>query len=147
MRIARLATAAAAVALVVPGAPASARSPYATSDGGREFKTPSGNILCGIHRYGAAQARCDILRFDYRRPTRKSCDFDFGGAFGITPGGARGRLLCVSDAPVTKNPAVLAYGRKVSAFGLTCTSSRRGARCVNRRGHGFSVGRAAYRLF
>jgi hypothetical protein len=30
---------------------------------------------------------------------------------------------------------------------MRCTSRTDGVRCVNRRGHGFLVGRTAYRLF
>jgi hypothetical protein len=41
----------------------------------------------------------------------------------------------------------LAFGKTIRVATMRCTSRTDGVRCANGRGHGFLIGRAAYRLF
>lgn len=59
-----------------------------------------------------------------------------------------GRAICTDPTFVMmQNPKVLAYGRSVSFAGVTCKSEKSGVTCINARGHGFQVARAAQSVF
>ncbi len=108
------------------------------------FRSPSGNIGCYL---AASSARCDIRDRDWSPPPRpRSCPVDFGQGASITRRGTRGRLVCAGDTALNSG-RVLAYGRKLRAGGITCTSRVAGMTCANRRGHGFTISRQRYRLF
>jgi hypothetical protein len=53
----------------------------------------------------------------------------------------------VSDAVGGPKVRVLRYGRSIERYGMRCTSRTSHLRCVNRRGHGFTLSRSAQRLF
>jgi hypothetical protein len=114
-------------------------------------QTPSHNIFCLASPPGdgepAAQLRCDIEQTSTRPPPPpKNCPLDWGDAFGLDPTGP-GHRLCHGDTVKNPDDPVIAYGRQWRAYGFTCTSQTTGLTCVNRQGHGFSLARAAQRLF
>ena len=124
----RLALAAAALGLLAVPVPASAAF--------RQFIMPSRNIACG----GDTRfLRCDILHHSWHAPKKpRSCDFDWGGAIGMTRRG-RVKFQCVSDSMF--NNHVLKYGRTWHNGRFTCRSRTTGLRCTNAAGHGFRVSR------
>lgn len=107
------------------------------------FKSPSGNIECGMHEYGAD---CSIRDFTQTYTTKpEDCDFDWGNHFVVEPKG-KGILGCFSDyrgEPTFTMP----YGSSLSYNGVTCNSEPTGMTCVNRDGGGFSIRRAKQSLF
>jgi Family of unknown function (DUF6636) len=126
---------AALVAVALPGA----AQPL-----GYHFRTPSGNISC----FGESTfIRCDIARTSVKPPPKpRSCEFDWGNAFGLGQRG-RGHRLCVSDSTFGARQ-VLNYGRTIRiGRRLSCTSRRIGLTCRNSAGHGFFLSRDAIRPF
>lgn len=112
------------------------------------FQSPTGNIHCAIYTWnGGAEARCDLreLTMSYtRRPA--GCDLDWGSAFAVGSSGS-GFLACVGDTVRDPRNPVLPYGEAVSLGGISCVSAQSGMTCTNAEGHGFSVRKAAQKLF
>lgn len=113
------------------------------------FKSPSGNIGCIGDR---TEVRCDIRQSSATPPPRpKTCRFDWGTAYVITPKAKRGRGLCASDTtlptPGDRSIRAIAYGTSIRFGPLKCTSRRTGMTCRNRLGHGFRLSRQVIRLF
>jgi ribosomal protein L34E len=103
------------------------------------FRTPSGNIQCGYVSGGgfAAELRCEIRSGVKPLPPKpRSCEFDWGGGFFLSPAGPA-RILCISDTIQVRNPPVLAYGHTWHGGPFTCLSQAVGLRCSNRAGYGF----------
>jgi hypothetical protein len=141
----RAAALAASLALVLAALALPAAAPAASDF--VFFKTPSGNIGCAFIDFRGKSLRCDLREISNRPPARPaSCDFDYGQSFGLKPKG-RARRLCVSDSVMEPSARRLAYGHSIRRFGIRCTSRTRGLRCVNRRGHGFTLSRDAQTLF
>jgi hypothetical protein len=114
-------------------------------------QTPSHNIFCMASTPGVgqptAELRCDIAQTSTRPPPApKSCPLSWGDAFGLDPTGP-GHLLCHGDTVQNADDPVIAYGTQWRAYGFTCTSQATGLTCVNGQGHGFSLSRAAQKLF
>jgi hypothetical protein len=132
----------AALALAVSAAPAWA------AGGITWFKTPSKNIYCAwFHESGSKQElRCDVQELAHPAPKPHGCQFDWGGAFGMSSSG-RASALCVSDSVHDKRAKTLGYGKTRRYGSFSCTSKTSGLRCSNRSGHGFSLNRERYRLF
>lgn len=110
------------------------------------FQTPSGNIACmGMNDDGRWELRCDIAEHDWRGPSARGCDLDSGDALGM---GAAGRpsWVCHGDT-ILRSGVVLGYGSTWRAGPFTCVVTRAGVTCRNRAQHGFSLSRAAYRVF
>lgn len=110
------------------------------------FRSPSGNIHCMIWMLDPPHARCDILESTSSFPAPRDCDLDWGTAFGVGPTG-RGEPWCVGDTVADPNGLVLPYGRSVTLGPFTCSSAETGMTCVNAQGGGFTVARAAQRVF
>ncbi|MEA2666647.1 MAG: hypothetical protein QOI11_3591 [Candidatus Eremiobacteraeota bacterium] len=122
-------------------------SPAVASAAGtlRFFHSPSGNIDCFV---ASDSARCDIRVRSFAAPKRPArCDLEWGSSLSVAKTSRRGGFACVGDTTRDPRARALAYGHSIAAGSLRCTSRTDGVRCVNRRGHGFLVGRAAYRLF
>jgi hypothetical protein len=108
------------------------------------FHLPSKNIGCALD---GSFLRCDVNQFTNPRPARpKSCDLDYGNAFGLHATGRASRL-CVGDTAVDPRSPTLRYGSTWSRGGFTCKASAAGLRCTNRSGHGFFLSRTSQRLF
>ena len=124
-------------------APAAAQSDYIV------FKSPSGNILCGLYSGDDSGVRCDIAQYTPTYTNRPSnCEFDWGPYFWVGFGSGAGELACVSDAVGSLDEALeLPYGQSISRGGLTCQSERTGMTCTNAMGHGFMVSKAVQKLF
>ena len=114
----------------------------------RYFQTPSHNIGCIYTSDGLGALRCDTrfhTRFDGHRP--RSCDLDYGQAFGLNPrGGAH--ALCAGDTALNRRAPVLPYGRALRPkTDPRCVSMRGGLTCHNRRNHGFTLSRSGVFFF
>jgi hypothetical protein len=123
-----------AAALAAASASAAPRSSYVT------FKTPTGNIECGIFIGKQSLLRCDIrsgLKPKVKRP--KGCHFDYGSTLELRPKG-RALIGCVSDAvgPVKR---VLRYGQNFHRGPFKCASKRKGLYCSNKSGNAFFLSR------
>ena len=132
------------IAVVVAVALAVSVSPSASASDFVHFLSPSHNIGCYLTK---DQARCDVLKRDWTIPRPKGCpkDLDYGFGATLTPRG-RGRSGCASDSALGTGPT-LKYGKSISRFGFTCSSSTAGIRCRNRAGHGFFLSRQRYSLY
>jgi len=123
--------------------PASGGAPAPAATGSTEgvsktvyFKSPSGNISCGLSR---RLARCDISEYSYSPPPKpQSCDFEWGGSLWVRK---RASFECVSDT-VAIGDRVLEYGDSLRRGYKKCTSRRAGMVCRNLiTGHGFRLSR------
>jgi hypothetical protein len=111
----------------------------------RFFHSPSRNIDCVL---ASDSARCDIRAHTFRAPPRPSfCDLEWGSVLSVGKTSRRGGFACVGDTARDPKSRALAYGKSLRVGSMRCVSRTDGMRCNNRRGHGFLLGRAAYRLF
>lgn len=110
------------------------------------FRSPTGNISCGIWAGDWTTARCDLRQFtpSFARPA--DCDLDWGYAFEVAIRGPA-MPICAGDTVAVPGAPVLDYGRSVTLGGISCTSQQSGMTCVNMDGHGFTVARARQSLF
>lgn len=111
------------------------------------FKTPSGNIRCGMFRAGGKWSmRCDVYDHSWVAPGPNPCGGtgDYGSSVGM---GRKGhpRFLCVSDA--MDNGPTLTYGKSLSYGPFYCKSRPKGLKCYNAKGHGWFLSRESYRFF
>ena len=113
------------------------------------FRSPTGNIHCQFFAIdGDAVIRCDLRQVSNRSiPRPRNCDLDWGQAFEISARAARGSPLCYGDTAQDDRLPVLPYGQSWQRSGLTCISEQSGVSCRNPRGHGFTLSRAAQRVF
>jgi hypothetical protein len=113
------------------------------------FRSPTGNIHCQFFAIdGDAVIRCDLRQVSNRSlPRPRDCDLDFGQAFEISGRATRGAPLCYGDTVQDNGLPVLPYGQTWQRAGLTCLSEQTGVSCRNARGHGFTLSRAAQRVF
>jgi hypothetical protein len=123
-----------------------ALSPALAQEG---FRSPSGNIHCQYFAVdGDATIRCDLRQISNRPlPRPRDCDLDWGQAFEISGRANRGTPLCHGDTVQDNRLPVLPYGQHWQRAGLTCISEQNGVSCRNARGHGFTLSRAAQRVF
>lgn len=107
-----------------------------------EFRTPSGNIACGISNENVS---CEIADHTWRLPPKpEDCELDWvaGAHFGIADGVQIG--LCQSDT-VRGATRVLAYGTGVQVDEFACISEQAGVTCRDGGTGGFFLSRAAVR--
>ena len=113
------------------------------------FRSPSDNIHCAYDDYdGTPYIRCDIMNYTPTIGGRPAdCDLEWGDAFEIGPGYARGEVICHGDTVRAPDALVLGYGKTFTQGGLTCNSEQSGLTCRNRKGHGFFLSRARQKVF
>ena len=113
------------------------------------FRSPTGNIHCQFFAIdGDAVIRCDLRQVSNRSiPRPRNCDLEWGQAFEISARATRGSPLCYGDTAQDDRLPVLPYGQSWQRSGLTCISEQSGVSCRNPRGHGFTLSRAAQRVF
>ena len=140
-----LALACAGAALALPAPTASAGD---ISGDTVWFQTPSRNIQCAAWSADGWQLGCDMLETTNTPPKRpRSCDFDYGHAFGLTATG-KGRYLCVGDFVGDPSQArTVKYGRSIRVGPFVCSSRESGLTCTNRRAHGLALSKARQRVF
>ena len=113
-------------------------------------QAPSHNIFClasPAQDGQPAEVRCDIQQTSTKPPKPpKSCPLSWGDAFVLDPTGP-GRLFCHGDTTANPQDPVIAYGTQWRVYGFICTSQTTGLTCVNGQGHGFSLARAAQKVF
>jgi hypothetical protein len=112
----------------------------------KSFKTPSGNIQCGIVKSGGRWSiRCDVYEHDWTAPPQKKpcVEGDYGSSLSMG-GKAKPKFICVSDAiGATK---VLKYGKKLEFGPFVCKSKRKGLKCENKLDRGWFLSRQTYRF-
>lgn len=114
------------------------------------FKSPSGNIICGMFGGDEGGVRCDMNSMTTQSITTPpaDCDLDWGSSFWIGAQARKGELACVSDPVVNPGEGrVLPYGMAKSFGGVSCVSAKSGVTCTNADGHGFAIAKARQRLF
>jgi hypothetical protein len=111
-----------------------------------DFVTPSGNIGCGYTNEPKRYLRCDILRSSDMPAKPRSCDLDYGHAYGMNRRG-KARVLCAGDTVVDRTARVLGYGEVKRIGGFKCKSKTTGLRCRNKSGHGWFLSRARINRF
>jgi hypothetical protein len=116
------------------------------------FKTPSNNIFCVIEdpydNHPFSDLRCDIVEGSSaaaRRPN--NCPLEWGDAFSISQNGNMGVRICHGDTVRNDEMMVLPYGAVWRQRNFFCKSEINGLTCVNSKGHGFMLSRAAQRIF
>jgi hypothetical protein len=112
----------------------------------KTFRTPSGNIGCGMFAGGA---RCDIRKRDWSPPARPAnCPrvVDFGQGLQVSRHG-EASFVCAGDTVLEPGSAVLAYGTASRVGGSECISRSDGVTCVNQGGHGFFISIQSYQVF
>ena len=126
-------------ALLLACVPASS----ASASGG--FRSPSGNIGCA--GYGSS-VRCDIRETSNGLPARpKSCDLDYGNAYGVGISSRKGFRICAGDTVLDPRRPIRAYGTSWTFRSITCRIREAGVTCTNGKGHGFFLSRGHQRLF
>lgn len=118
------------------------------------FRTPSNNVHCMYDDASLSDGqykpyiRCDIQTIEGAKPKPPSdCDGEYGRAFNISKDADTGELICVGDAVFDTSYPVLAYGQTFQMGGFTCLSEESGVSCFNAKRHGFTLSRAARKLF
>ena len=109
------------------------------------FHTPSGNIACMASGDGGWELRCDVGERQWEGLSARDCELDSGDSVGMRATG-RPFWVCHGDTILRQGP-VLGYGSTWRAGPFTCQVSRAGVTCRNRQQRGFTLSRAAYRLF
>ncbi len=107
------------------------------------FTSPSGNIGCYID---PDYVRCDIRERDWSPPLRPaSCPVDWGQGIYLEAG-TPADFVCAGDTALSSgNP--LAYGDKIVAGSIECSSTPDGITCWDFvYGGEFSIARQAYHL-
>ena len=112
------------------------------------FQTPTGNIGCQFIEAEATEVRCDLGEYtaSYRNQPG-SCEYDWGGAFGVTSWSDVGEVLCYSDTVRDPDAEVLDYGYNITVGDVTCWSEKTGVICENAVGHGFQISRRAQEVY
>ena len=106
------------------------------------FRTPTGNIACGI---GTEAASCEIREHTWRLPPKDpDCEYDWVPGAAISVGNGFELGLCQSDT-VFGAERVLAYGTGIRYGDLTCVSEQAGVTCAFEDGQGFFLSRNAAR--
>jgi hypothetical protein len=121
------------------------------------FLSPTGNIRCAVTRQLAG---CDLDQRDWKLPPApKDCQGnDDPGDIGegewampiLVATRGTGSFNCGTDVPLNLYDArrALPYGRGIGNSTFECVSERSGMTCRSTAsGHGFTVSRAAYRVF
>ena len=112
------------------------------------FHSPTGNIACALMSGEFAGARCDMRSLTQSFPKRPvDCELDWGDSFAIAAGARQGVVLCHGDTVMDPNAMVLGYEQSATLGEITCTSETSGMTCLNAKGHGFSIAKAAQHLF
>ena len=116
------------------------------ADLGQGAVSVSGNIACVVQGYGTAQLDCSIGTTDFS--VAKNCAGQPGTIVRWLSGGRPTLSGCAGDTMVTAGRTVLPYDTLAVAGGFGCVIRQiGGVRCQDITGHGFMLGRAAYRTF
>ena len=114
----------------------------AFADEGPTFMTPSGNIACQIQTNPPDRIYC--VRRD---PTRSTADVPYLSAYlSMEKGKIAATGEYEGDAWYPDGAPILAYGKSISARGITCTSRESGLFCT-RGEHGFSVSQKDMKVY
>lgn len=108
------------------------------------FTSPSRNIHCVM---GESSVRCDIVERDWSPPPRPAdCTYDYGQGISFSAGN-KPEFVCAGDSARGAGDT-LSYGQAITAGPIRCDSAESGITCRDvDSGHGFSLSRAAYRIF
>ena len=117
-------------------------------------KTPTGNIRCLYVPGPPGHLLCDIFKASYSQREQNGCmaraGLDWHGwELAATKPGlptCSGGILYNSNENVP-HYVKLAYGKKWTYQGFTCSSALTGLTCKNRAGHGLFISRESWRAF
>ncbi len=118
------------------------------------FKTPSGNIICGgdikknsydIAPWNGISCVANIQNKPIR-PKPRNCEHDWGGMFSLPQKGVA-KMECYSDFPFDANARILRYGEEIKGNGWKCISQKTGLHCINSNNHGFKINRSQQTIF
>lgn len=127
-----------------PPVTTAAPTPSSTSTPAREdasFVTPSGNIACELT---VEHTECSIADRRWQPPAGSPRCGRQRVIVEIWDGAVR--FGCgYTDAEASS--FLLHYGRSLTVGSVTCVSARTGVTCRTRGGRGFTIGRAAYRVY
>ncbi|HET7483226.1 MAG TPA: DUF6636 domain-containing protein [Actinomycetota bacterium] len=136
-RNASLVLATVAIALLLAlSSPAAAGSPDLT---GRNFQTPSHNIVCNIEGH---YLRCDI-RSGLKLHPHRHCSGDWVGL--LLPRAGKARANCAGDTVANGDPQVLQYGDTWEQGAWHCIAKTSGLYCRDRGGWHFKLSRDDWR--
>ncbi len=124
-----------------------AGSAQAASDGA--FKTPSGNIICGLYE---ADVECVIKSGLKPAPPRRACDAGdpVSDRVSLSATGIAEPVSCAGDPGPLVDEAdakELAEGATKIKGEIGCATFKFGLVCTNSKGHGFFLSRASARYF
>jgi Family of unknown function (DUF6636) len=126
------------------------RSDWARESGFYDsFKTPTGNIICGIT---GTDVECGIKSRLNPAPPKQTCT-DGDPVFNrvvLSATGIAEPLRCAGDPGAfaeEQNAKVLTYGATMIKGEIGCTSFEFSVVCAHTKGHGFFLSRAVLRYF
>lgn len=106
------------------------------------FRTPDGDVGCELQ---PAYARCDVKRASWKAPKKPSdCGNRWGDAVEVAAG-SRATFICWFGPSPLSSTRVLRVGQAIKVGLMTCRALTTGVECSG-EGHGFRLGRTAYRL-
>ena len=124
-----------------------AGSAQAASEGA--FKTPSGNIICGLYE---ADVECVIKSGLKPAPPKRACDAGdpVSDRVSLSATGIAEPVPCAGDpGPLVyeADAKELTYGSTMKKGEIGCAAFEFGLVCVNNKGHGFFLSRASTQYF
>jgi len=133
------------VAVPTTAAPTTTRVPLPvpTLEGSpTSFRTPDGNVGCEL---SPAYARCDVKRQTWQAPKKPSdCGNSWGDSVEVAAG-SRATFICWFGPSPLASKRVLPVGQALKVGLMTCRVLSGAVECSG-EGHGFRLGRTAYRL-
>lgn len=125
--------------------PTASRTPVAapTIEGSpTSFRTADGNVGCELQQ---AYARCDVKRKTWAEPRKPTdCHNRWGDSVEVSAGSEATFICWFGESPLAAK-RVLRVGQALQVGLMTCRAVAAGVECSG-EGHGFLLGRSAYRL-
>lgn len=129
-----------AVALALAPAAAAAATSHA-----KLWSDKANTVTCGIKIHPKNVAASQIICGAQGLPAPKHT---VGDPFVQIAGHGRPRIVLLSQASyVTTHDVTLKPGAHWSALGIACTVQAKTAKCKNKAGHGFTIGKNLYEAF
>ena len=140
-----LATALGALVAATPVAPASAAG--TPTSHARLWQSPNGNVVCGIEIHLAGRPAKQLLCSAKGIPRPKH-QGGVGDPFAQISAKGPPQVVLVSQRSfLATRTTKLKPGTLWSSLGVFCGVGTRTVTCVNRYGHGFTIGNGAYKSF
>ena len=124
-------------------------SSFEAQAGSPAFKSPSGNIACGLSTSDEFGESDVVLICTIEEVTVESfggCG-NFGRRYFVMFASQSKTSMTCGGSQIRGSLPVLQYGRSWSNEGFTCLSEKTGVTCQNGEGNGFSLSKAVQRIF